>query len=198
MRLVFPDKFVFQSDNGLWIKNGVKSVVDNGGDYYPPRFFHDSAARAKFSITEVVEDPQPDSRYYNSNPDPANPGKWISTPIPINMLKPQLKAHAAALRWGRENAGVVVGTVNITTDETAQRKITELRRQAELNEIPLPVMFKTMSGWVSMDLLAIKAMYTKVAQLVQNSYLKEKEISDAIDAGTIATFEAVDAAFRTP
>ncbi len=192
MRLMFPDKFLIQSDNGLWINGAEKATFDNGGDYFPPRFFNDPEVLEKYQLVELVEEPQPDTRYFNSYSDLENPGKWIAIPVKDETLKPQLKQQAAAMRWGREISGVDFIGLRIATDESSQRKIAELRRQAELGEVKLPFLFKSTSGWVPMDLAAIQAVYTAIATHIQECYVWEKATSDKIDAGEITTFEQLN------
>lgn len=119
----------------------------------------------------------------------------VADPEPDPPTVGELKAYAAAKRWAVETGGIVLpGGVQVTTDDASQRKIAELRRRAEAAEITLPFGFKAASGWVDLDLATIQAVDIAVAAHVQASYATERSVSTAIDAGTITTLAAVDAA----
>lgn len=49
------------------------------------------AERQALGITEIVDQPRPDERFYFVNENPNAPGQWIVTPRPLAQLKKQLK-----------------------------------------------------------------------------------------------------------
>lgn len=196
MRLKFPDNFVIQIDNNLWIaENGTKSLVDNGGTLYPAGYFKSAEARQELGLVEVSEQPQPDPRYFYSSEDPQNPGSWISVPVPAEQLKVQLKDYAANKRWQVENGGIIVQGMNVPTDDIAQRKISELRRRVRDSEVPVPFNFKASNGWVSLNQAQIIALDKAVAAHVQVCYSQEYTVITMIDSGQITTYEQIDTAF---
>jgi len=52
--------------------------------------------RAAIGLVEVIYDPMPDPRFYFSNENPKEPGKWISTPRDVEQCKEMLVASVKA------------------------------------------------------------------------------------------------------
>lgn len=198
MRLMFPNKFVFQVSQHVWIDdNGVPSVTDNGGTLYPAGFFRNQESREAFGIVEVVEDPQPDPRYFDATADPENPGKWIATPKA--NLKDSLKAHAAAKRWEKEVGGITVGDMFIPTDERTRSVLTSAWASAKLDPGFFIPDWKVAPGvYVPLDNATIIAIAEAVRDHTRACFSLNKDVDALIDSGEITTFEAVDKAFNPP
>jgi hypothetical protein len=109
----------------------------------------------------------------------------------------ELLAYAAERRWLAETGGVVVAGIHVATDDRSQRKISELRRRAELGEIRTPFGFKADNGWMDLDLPSIVTVDRVVATHVQACYVTERTLVEGItaDKPTITTKEEIDAAF---
>lgn len=163
------------------IANGlVAELVELPDELEPADAFHPD-----LTFVPCGADPQPGWSY---------DGAAFAPPSSVAPAA-DLKAYAAARRWAKESGGIVLNGAEIATDDTAQRKISELRRRAEAGEIPLPFGFKAVSGWIDADLATIVAIDQAVAAHVQAGYAKNREVDAAIAAGTITTFAEVDAAF---
>jgi hypothetical protein len=106
-----------------------------------------------------------------------------------------LKACAAHKRWLTENGGFTLSGITIRTDESAQRKISELRRRVDAGEIATPFEFKAANGWFALDAATITAVDRAIAAHVQACYATNKQVDDAIAAETITHYDEIDAAF---
>ncbi|MGE0751869.1 MAG: hypothetical protein AB7F39_06590 [Variibacter sp.] len=88
MRFKLPDNTIVIP--GLGFAYGGETY---GADWY--RLMTD-AQKTALGITEVLDDPQPDGRFYFVAPDHDNPGKWIATPKSLEQIKPVLIANVKA------------------------------------------------------------------------------------------------------
>ena len=126
----------------------------------------------------------------------ATRAEWAANEAKAPSAAAKLKAHAAMRRWEKEQGGITLpGNVMVATDTPAQVKIAELRRRVASGEVAVPFSFKSASGWVDLNEATIIAVDQAVAAHIQSCYATEREISDAIDAGTVTTTAAIDAAF---
>ena len=122
--------------------------------------------------------------------------EWAANEAKQPSAAVKLKAHAATRRWEKEQGGITLpGNVKVATDTPAQVKIAELRRRVAAREVAVPFSFKAASGWTDLTENAIIAVDKAVAAHIQACYATERQISDAIDAGTITTTAEIDAAF---
>lgn len=106
-----------------------------------------------------------------------------------------LKAYAAQKRWEKEMGGMTVGGMPIKTDTEARVKIRELKDNIASGKLSAPYRFKAVSGWVAIDEATLTAVYDAIVQFVDDCFTTEDTVSQSIDARTITTFAAIDAAF---
>ena len=122
--------------------------------------------------------------------------EWAANEAKAPTASAKLKAHAAMRRWEREQGGITLpGNIMVATDTAAQVKIAELRRRVAAGEVAVPFSFKAASGWVDLSEATIIAVDQAVAVHIQDCYATERQISDAIDAGTVTTTAEIDAIF---
>ncbi len=119
------------------------------------------------------------------------------TPPDIAARKDALKAYAAQVRWAKEQGGLTLpGGMAIKTDTEARVKIRELRDNLVSGTLTAPYRFKALSGWVTLDLATVQAVYAAVVQFVSACFATEDEVDAGIDAGTIKTEAVIDARFQ--
>ncbi len=104
-----------------------------------------------------------------------------------------LKAAAAAKRWAVETGGIAVGGATIDTSRESQTMIAGAYAYVQAQPATT-VEYKTASGWVTLDAAAMTAIALAVGAHVQACFAAERGVCEAIDAGTITTLAAVDAA----
>lgn len=161
----------------------VKYYVDSSGN-----FLGASVGRAD-SLTEP-EKPAPDA--IEVPPPPHGRATWAGGTWVES--KAVLKEHAKARRHAAEYGGIAVAGVAVATDAASQAKIKMALDLLAAGVIAGPIKFKADNGWFDLGQAALAAVVAAVALHVQACYAKEAEISAAIDAGTIATAAAIDAA----
>ncbi|WP_337267049.1 DUF4376 domain-containing protein [Oryzifoliimicrobium ureilyticus] len=113
---------------------------------------------------------------------------WTPTPEAVDLF-----AYLAAKRYQLETGGITLQGMRIETDRQSQSMITGAFAYAK-EDPDLTVEFKTKDGFVSLTSAQLTAIGAAVAQHVQASFAKEKEVYDAIKAGTITTTAEIDAA----
>ncbi|NIX75376.1 DUF4376 domain-containing protein [Microvirga terricola] len=125
-------------------------------------------------------------------------GNVFVAPLPSvvdpNEVKAGLKAYAASKRFVIETGGIVVGESIIVTDRESQALITGAYNLA-LVEPDEPVDFKGASGWVEISSTEMIAIGLAVARHVRSCFRKERQVTKAIDEGTVSSIPEIDAAF---
>lgn len=111
------------------------------------------------------------------------------------LTKDQLKALAATERWKKEVAGTLLGATPLRTDRDSQNLCNGAVAYLSNQPDGAMITFKGASGWVSLDLAAVKAIAIAVGDHVQLCFAKEQEVVGLIDAGTIKLETEVVAAF---
>ena len=114
-------------------------------------------------------------------------------PAPPPPTKAALKAYAADKRWRVETGGITVAGATIATDRDSQSMITGAFAYSQAHP-DQPISYKANSGWVTLDAATLAAIASAVGAHVQASFAIEATVVAAIDAGTITTFAAIDAA----
>ncbi len=104
-----------------------------------------------------------------------------------------LLAYAADKRWQVETGGITVAGAEIDTNRDSQAMITGAYAYSQAHPEE-PIKFKAASGWVTLDAATMAAIATAVGAHVQESFAVEEAVDAAIAAGTITTFEEIDAA----
>lgn len=107
----------------------------------------------------------------------------------------QLKALAAAARWKVEQSGCYLDGIPLRTDDISQSKVVGAIKLLEQQGTGATLDFKAPDGFVTLDLPHMLAISIAVGNHVQTCFSKEKEVTLAIDAGTIRTEAEVAAAF---
>lgn len=104
-----------------------------------------------------------------------------------------LKAYAAGKRWRIETGGIAVAGASIQTDRASQAMITGAFAFAQANP-SASIAYKTEGGFVMLAAAEVAAIANAVGAHVQACFSAEAAISAAIDAGTITSFAAIEAA----
>lgn len=101
--------------------------------------------------------------------------------------------YAGNKRWLVETGGIIVGEAMIDTSRASQAMITGAYSYSQAHPAEL-IQFKAVSGWVQIDAGTVSAIATAVGSHVQACFAVEAAVSAAIEAGTIASIEDIDAA----
>jgi hypothetical protein len=129
--------------------------------------------RLAFGAAELPEPPTFDGRYYGAS----------GVPHPLDQLKAQKKAEAAARRWERENAGVVIDGVRFSTDERTRTVLIGARIMAR-EDSSYTVEWKSDGQFTSLNAAQIIKAADGVAAHVKSCFVVEKAHAAAIDALT--------------
>ncbi len=114
-------------------------------------------------------------------------------PPAIPPTKAELLAYAAQKRWQVEIGGLVINGETIDTSRGSQAMITGAFSYSK--EHPEEqIHFKALSGWVTLNAPTVAAIATAVGAHVQSCFALEATIAVAIEAGTLTTTAAIDAA----
>jgi hypothetical protein len=185
-RFILPD--------GVIVQDGQPFVLDDV--QYPNMGFFSADERTALGIVEVVEQPMPDPRYFYSTEDPAHPGQWIATPIPAEQLKASLIAYAATVASGKQTGGLAVGGNTIATDLDSQNRLVSFATAFDNGTLTGTVKVKIVdASYIDADAALFSSIYVPVMQYIQTIGAVEASTVAAINAGTVATYEAIDAAF---
>lgn len=103
-------------------------------------------------------------------------------------------AALAALRWQRETGGLELddGT-RIATGRESQATLTGAVQLVSQGVVPAPVSWKTETGWMDLDLGALKRLAGAVAGHVQACFAAERTV--LTEAGPALAEADLDAAF---
>ena len=170
---------------------------EHDGVLYPSNWFRCStpAEREAIGAVEIVEQPRPDERYGYVNEDPANPGAWLFSPFPPEVMQPRLVDYARNKSWAIRSAGMPYGEdKKIGLDADALAMINGMALMAQLDP-QRTFNFDTGAGVVPMRATEALSFAGLVGAWVQGTFDKRTEVLAAIQAGTITTYEEVDAAF---
>jgi hypothetical protein len=117
---------------------------------------------------------------------------------PLPPTKQQLLDYAAAKRFDLEVGGIVSETYGpLPTDRDTRAIVGQTIQSIDLGIVTAPVNFKTPQGFVPLDRAAFVAIATEMADHVQSTFDKEGQVDAQIQAGTITTKAAVDAALTS-
>ncbi|SIP96475.1 DUF4376 domain-containing protein [Bosea sp. TND4EK4] len=105
-----------------------------------------------------------------------------------------LIAYAAERRWQLEIGGITAAGQTIDTSRASQAMIAGADALAQVDPEE-PVDFKAASGWVTLDAATLHAIALAVGRHVRGLFRREREIAEAIAAGTITSTAEIDAAF---
>lgn len=120
-------------------------------------------------------------------------GEAFSTPVAPAPTKSDLVAYAADKRWQVETGGITVNGATIDTSRESQAMITGAYTYSQAHPSEL-IRFKAASGWTTLDAPTLAAIATAVGAHVQSCFAVEETVDGAIEAGTIKTIAAIDAA----
>ncbi|SHH06539.1 DUF4376 domain-containing protein [Bradyrhizobium erythrophlei] len=117
---------------------------------------------------------------------------------PPPPTKQDLLDYAAAKRFDLEVGGIVSATYGpLPTDRDTRAIVGQTIQSIDLGIVTAPVNFKTPQGFVPLDRAAFVAIATEMAAHVQSTFDKEGQVDAQIQAGTITTKAAVDAALTS-
>lgn len=95
---------------------------------------------------------------------------------------PQLLSRVAQKRRDAINGGTTVMGVSIDTSPESQAAIGDIIVSLERGYVSPPIRFKSKSGWVDLDLAAMNAVASTLAQHVQACFAAEADHAAAIEA----------------
>lgn len=104
-------------------------------------------------------------------------------------------AYAAKVRWEKEVGGVVVGGVQVATDDRSKQMIIAARIAAMINPEFTTQWVSANGAITTMNAAQIISVSDAVLDHVQQCFVIYAAVVDAIAAGTITTTAQIDAAF---
>lgn len=121
---------------------------------------------------------------------PDGAGGW-SLPSAAAPTADDLRAYAASRRFMIETRGIVVGAATIDTSRNSQSMIAGALAYVQASDAA-SVDFKAASGWTTLSVAEVKTIALAVAGHVQRCFAAERAADEAIDAGTVTTFDEID------
>lgn len=112
--------------------------------------------------------------------------------VPARPTPDDLRTHAAARRFDRETAGIVIGGVTVDTSRTSQALITGALAYVQ-TAVDASVEFKAASGWTTLSADEILNVALAVGAHVQHCFAAERSVDEAITAGSVTTYAQIDA-----
>lgn len=120
--------------------------------------------------------------------------QFIPPPMPAPTAD-DLMAYASAKRWQVETGGISIAGTSVRTDEKSQAKITGAIQLLAADPTITSIDWEAQPGvWEALDADTMKAIGIAVGRHVQACFTCLKSVQEAITAGTITTFEDIDAA----
>lgn len=111
--------------------------------------------------------------------------------VSLPFVRKKLYDAAAQKRWDVLRQGVVIGGYKVSTDDSSLVKILGALKALEMGAFET-VRWKAVSGWVTLDLAAMQAIFVGVSQFVQACYDAEEAIGAEIEAGTLTSVAAIN------
>lgn len=124
--------------------------------------------------------------------------EWIAagnTPSPYVATKDDLAAYASDLRWQKESGGITISGVPIATDDRSKLMITGARVAADADPAWTTIWQGTDGTSYPLNAAAMIAISNAVSAHVAGCFASYATVKAAIDAGTMTTTAAIDAAF---
>lgn len=119
---------------------------------------------------------------------------FIAPPVPPLTID-ELMSFAAFKRWKVETGGISIAGTSVRTDEKSQAKITGAIQLLAADPTIASIDWEAQPGvWEALDADTMKAIGIAVGRHVQACFSTLKAVQEAITAGTITTFEQIDAA----
>jgi hypothetical protein len=207
-RFILPNGRVVQADTPFDLEREISVLARHDLDGYVvapatteiqtisyPAGVRGLATNERFllGITEVVEQPMPDTRYGFASEDPANPGAWIFTPFDAETLKQRLVDYARNKTWALRVGGFEINGVRVATDGEGIALLGGLAQLAQQNP-SRAFNYDPGGAGRAQPLTGAQAMAfsAAVGEWVQSTFDLRTELLLGIDAGTITTFEAID------
>lgn len=122
-------------------------------------------------------------------------GDDLVAPPPTVPTQDQLLTHAADQRWRREVGGITVAGVPVATDDRSKLMIAGARLAAMADPQWTTPWHGSDGGIYPLDAAAIVVISDAVSGHVQESFAIFAGVKTDIEAGTIASFAEIDAAF---
>lgn len=124
-------------------------------------------------------------------------GGWMIAVRSSALTKAQLHAYAATARWTKQAGGMTSQTFGpLRTDDQTTAMLTSLITSLNLSIVTEPINYKGVTGWASLTKAQLTAIAQEIAQYVQRCFNANMDIDGQIEAGTITTYEQIDAALQ--
>jgi hypothetical protein len=108
--------------------------------------------------------------------------------------KSELAAYAADKRWRIVSAGIAVGGLQVPGDDVAQTRLNLARDRLKSGELTEPLTYTIGLINVPLTLAMLDAIVPALAQMTQAAFAVQGSLVTAINAGTVTTYEQIDAA----
>lgn len=106
----------------------------------------------------------------------------------LSVIKSDLSAKIASLRYEAETAGIIHGGTRISTSRESQAQI--INSLANLTRNPSgTINFKGRDAWLTLDLAGMTALADAVDRHVQACFAAERQLLDAL--AEVSSFEAL-------
>jgi hypothetical protein len=172
-RILYKDGAFFDRDSAetLWVSpDGVKSVTPRDGW---------QEVQARYTDVLVKGDD----------------GLWQIEPSGA-VLKKELLALAANLRWQKETGGITFDGAPVQTDRASQSALTMLTATTQSTDFSDPISWKTKAGFRLFDGDDIALLAFKVTEHIQACFRLEADAVQKITAGEITSPQQLAALFE--
>jgi hypothetical protein len=120
----------------------------------------------------------------------------LAPPAPVVLDAATLTAYAPVSRRAAENSYITVSGINLSLATMIQYRLALTVDQANKNPGQM-FEWKMSDTYYTFTAAQVQELSAALATFLDNCMIMEKQISDAITAGTITTIEEIDAQFAT-
>lgn len=123
------------------------------------------------------------------------PDGSLTAPPPAPEIEINLTKYAADKRWYKEVGGIEVNGLTVSTDDRSKTMISGARVAAQ-NDPTFSTQWKSSDGtFATINAAGVIAISDAMLTHVSDCFAIEAQVLAEIDAGTISSFEQIDAAF---
>jgi hypothetical protein len=185
---VSPTNFYWAADDGRIFSSAVMDVIATpGNDLAYQQWLTDGGVPGLWPY---------DANGQQTNDSMLNLLATYGIVPPGETSKEALMEYAIQVQTELLRAPVVVDGVSVSTDAATEQHMGRLRRLGDASEITLPTPFKDTTGtWFDLDIAQLTSIDVALGTTIQDRRAQLRDCEAAIQAGTITTFDQVDAAF---
>lgn len=187
LALIEGSSFVETVSEGGWVN------LPDGSQISPAHDGWDNGKYRLATITDAESGPTPGGKRIEGVSVKMIGGVPKHVRILVDLTAAELMAYAAQKRFAVETGGISVDGVGVRTDRESQAMLSGAYLAVQSNP-DRTINWKTDSGFVYLDATAMTKIAESVLCHVQSCFDIEAHTAAAINAGTITTFEQIDAA----